>query len=64
MYKVVLDEVHSYIEKAENGLSFEDAVNHIIEYCRDAEYTLQEDIWEVILLRGETEFSSMPVFVP
>lgn len=59
MYKVVLDEKHSYIESVEtNGFPFEEAVTQIIEYAREASYELQEIVWSMILKDGETGFSS------
>ena len=61
MYKIVLDEKNSYIEESETGMSFDQAVANILEYCRDASYDLQEAIWELIQSEGESSFSSMPV---
>ncbi len=56
MYKVVLDEVNSYIMESETGMSFEDAVNEILEYCRESFYDLQESVWESIQSEGEQTF--------
>lgn len=61
MYRVVLDERNSYIEEVETGMSFDHAVNSILEYCRDASYDLQEAIWELVQSGGEAQFSSMPL---
>lgn len=67
MYKVVLDEKHSYIELVNSelvnseGFSFEEAVTQIIEYARESSYDLQEAIWEMILSEGEDRFSSPTV---
>lgn len=66
MYKVVLDEKSSYIDPVESGsvgLSFEDAVGLILEYCREASYDLQEAVWELILAEGEDNFSSRVITV-
>ena len=63
MYRVVLDEKNSYIEESATGVSFEQAVNSILEYCRDASYDLQEAVWEMIQAGGEAQFSSMPVML-
>ena len=61
MYRVILDERKSYIEPVENGIPFENAVEHIIEYARECSYDLQEAFWSVILTEGEAKYQSCPV---
>jgi len=47
---VILDKVCSVIEPSENngGMTWDQAIDHIIEYCREAEYFLQEEFFEVV----------------
>lgn len=47
MYSVVLDSVNSYLVPVESGMTFALACQCIIDYCREHNYSLQEDIWEV-----------------
>lgn len=61
-YNVVLDSESSYIEPVENGgISFEDAIGSIIDYCKEASYELQEVVWSLILEDGEDRFSSRTI---
>lgn len=55
-YSVILDEVSSTIVPVENGMSFKDAIQEVLEYVRDAGYDLQEAIFEGILQDGEQSF--------
>ena len=46
-YTVVLDSKNSYLIENETGLTFNQACDFIIEYCAEAGYKLQQELWEV-----------------
>jgi hypothetical protein len=48
-YAVVLDKIASYLVPSDSGVSFKVAIQEIVDYAREAEYTLQEEYFQMIL---------------
>ena len=58
-YYVVLDERCSkIIPSNDGGMTFNSAVNHILEYTKEAGYGLQEAFFEYVKESGEDVFSN------
>jgi hypothetical protein len=56
-YSVMLDGVQSVISETENGVSFKEAIDSVLEYCKDAGYTLQEAYFEEVAKDKESYFA-------
>lgn len=48
-FSVVLDSIKSYIVPSENGMTFNQAINHIIEYSNESGYELQASYFSEVL---------------
>lgn len=56
-YSVTLDEVASTINPSDEGnMTFGEAIQHVLDYCVEAGYDLQEAVFEAILNDGEDAF--------
>lgn len=49
MFQVILDEKQSYLTLVEDGMEFNEAVNHIISYCQESGYQDQAEYWKEYL---------------
>ena len=49
-FSVILDSIQSKIVPSEDtvGLTFKQAVDEIINYCQEADYSLQEEFFHVV----------------
>lgn len=48
-FSVILDSIQSKVVPSEDsGMTFKQAVEEILDYCREAGYTLQEEFFQVV----------------